>query len=172
MMGRPRLDRKCETPGCDRPHQARGWCAVHYQSPRPCDIEGCDRPHRARGRCGRHYRSPNRCTTEACWRPVHARGRCGRHYRSPSQKQPCTWRGCAATATWARSLCNAHYLRQQRGKRMDGPIRRRWTPDEDRVVFTELARRPPYYRDWHPIARYLDRTRSSVTQRGCLLSRR
>ena len=163
--------RGCIVDGCDRRHQARGWCAIHYQSPKRCDIAGCDRPHAARGLCHTHYRSPNRCTAEGCGRPVWARGLCGVHYVRPAQKQPCTWRNCDRLIGHA-GLCNMHYLRRCRGHRMDGPQKRRWTEAEDAVIVGELFTRPPGKRDWLPIARRLDRTRSACCQRGGLLRRR
>ena len=32
-MARAPLNRKCETPGCDRRHKAKSGCGVHYVRP-------------------------------------------------------------------------------------------------------------------------------------------
>ena len=56
---------------------------------------------------------------------------------------------------------------------MDGPPQKlRWSEGEDRIIVKELYARPPGKRDWLPIARRLDRTRSACQQRGGLLRRR
>ena len=56
---------------------------------------------------------------------------------------------------------------------MDGPPQKRgWTEAEDAVIVAELYARPPGKRDWLPIARQLDRTRTACQIRGGLLRRR
>jgi len=63
---RVRVD--CNFEGCDKPHEARGYCKAHYmqlrrgQKLRPlkavvvdCNFEGCDKPYYARGYCKAHY---------------------------------------------------------------------------------------------------------------------
>lgn len=61
---------ECEITGCDDPHYAKGWCALHYQrwyyygDPEyvfkiyhdECTISTCRRKHHARGWCDPHYR--------------------------------------------------------------------------------------------------------------------
>ena len=63
--------KECSIDGCDDPHSARGWCALHYQqwwaygdpeySPRIirapiCTVPGCEGKHHARNWCEPHYR--------------------------------------------------------------------------------------------------------------------
>lgn len=75
--------RRCNVPGCDRPHYAKDYCQAHYrrlwrrgsvfagievgdqtsgqrQVRRGCSESGCDRPHVARGLCGTHYQQLRR----------------------------------------------------------------------------------------------------------------
>jgi hypothetical protein len=60
--------RTCSIDGCDRPHEARGWCARHHkrwlrngttdlvrQPPAPCSVDGCDRTSRRAGLCTLHF---------------------------------------------------------------------------------------------------------------------
>jgi hypothetical protein len=66
------MARGCSIEGCDKTHEARGWCGMHYRrwethgdplwrygaqvgvDGRKCTIEGCGRPHRGRGWCVLH----------------------------------------------------------------------------------------------------------------------
>lgn len=65
------VGRGCDFEGCDRPHDAKGLCNIHYkqlmrgQELHPpvggkrkpdCKFDGCDRPHMSRGYCSAHYR--------------------------------------------------------------------------------------------------------------------
>ena len=68
----------CTVPGCDRPHEARGYCHGHYQRvrrngtaepdvplgrrrpPAPCEVDGCDADVHARNLCLAHYRRRQR----------------------------------------------------------------------------------------------------------------
>lgn len=72
-IGRPRSNRICSIEGCGKPHEARGWCSMHYMRwkthgdvhyrdgyytrgrDKTCTIDGCDSPHSAKGLCGKHY---------------------------------------------------------------------------------------------------------------------
>lgn len=53
--------RRCDTPDCDKPHVARGYCTYHYstwqaaQQTTPCAIDGCTTPKRTAGLCHVHY---------------------------------------------------------------------------------------------------------------------
>lgn len=65
-------ERTCQVDGCERPHDARGYCEAHYarwkrggnlstpigppsMPDRKCTIPNCDRKHTARGYCSLHY---------------------------------------------------------------------------------------------------------------------
>lgn len=72
--------RLCSYPGCDRPHDAKGYCQMHYlrnlrgqdmdapprrktavgRKRKPCSIDGCDRDAHAKGFCARHYQAVNK----------------------------------------------------------------------------------------------------------------
>lgn len=61
--------RGCDVAGCDRPHDARGLCAMHYKrlmrggtlhrlnqrQQGLCSVDGCDQPKAAKGLCRGHY---------------------------------------------------------------------------------------------------------------------
>lgn len=67
------MSRTCSIEGCDKRHEARGWCESHYQrwkkhgdplgggppkkrSTSPvCSIEDCTRPSKSHGWCNTHY---------------------------------------------------------------------------------------------------------------------
>lgn len=69
-------DRTCSEDGCNRPHEARGYCGKHYQAartrgelpPRPtrraigvCVVHGCNEPDRgAHGLCNKHHKRAQR----------------------------------------------------------------------------------------------------------------
>lgn len=68
-------ERTCSVVDCDKPHEARGWCKLHYErwkrlgdvradippesrrpGPRPvCSVEDCKAPEHSRGFCSLHY---------------------------------------------------------------------------------------------------------------------
>lgn len=58
-------NRKCDVPGCGRPHCAKGLCNTHWlqerdsKAPR-CTIEGCTNPKRAGDLCSAHRRRERR----------------------------------------------------------------------------------------------------------------
>ena len=96
----------CGALGCDRPHEALGWCAYHYQRLRSkptCSIPGCAKPVLARGWCTLHYRRFRRhgsplltfqdpelqCTVEGCRQRRFNETLCRTHYdRSVRTGQP------------------------------------------------------------------------------------
>jgi len=61
--------RTCSVPGCSEPHNARGFCLLHYmrvmrtgdpdaarvERPDKCTIDGCEGAHKGYGLCGKHY---------------------------------------------------------------------------------------------------------------------
>lgn len=62
--------RTCTLDGCDNPHEARGWCELHYarwkrhgdptvvlvNPDATCSIKGCDKKVKSKGLCNLHYR--------------------------------------------------------------------------------------------------------------------
>ena len=97
----------CSIEGCEKPHQAKGWCTHHYNTNRNhgsptyfedlppkdpiCKEESCGDASRIRGYCKRHYlkarwkktieverRSSKKC--EMCSKPYYAKGYCVDHY--------------------------------------------------------------------------------------------
>lgn len=66
--GKP-VDRRCSVEGCNRPHDARGFCASHLKRANagtdlnrpwpseeaPCSVESCERPRKAKALCAAHY---------------------------------------------------------------------------------------------------------------------
>lgn len=102
--------RRCSVEGCEKPHNACGYCAAHYQrwrrwgdplgsAPEPireCAFPGCGRSHDAHGLCSGHLRQQRQgtelrplrplrrnaiCGYEGCGRPHEAKGWCVRHLR-------------------------------------------------------------------------------------------
>lgn len=66
------MRKKCKVEGCERLHNAKGYCLYHHRqykrygkiikiipekrdSPQGCLVDGCDAPHMAKGYCSRHY---------------------------------------------------------------------------------------------------------------------
>lgn len=96
----------CSIDGCTNTHQARGWCAAHYQrwrysgttdgppvSTARCKIDGCTDDHFARGWCRVHFdrwkrsgttdppERPTECAVTGCEGSVKGWGWCEKHYQ-------------------------------------------------------------------------------------------
>ena len=62
------MPRECLIDGCLRPHEAKGYCRLHYQQwrrenpdlPR-CSVDGCEKVARAKELCVTHYTRLLRC---------------------------------------------------------------------------------------------------------------
>lgn len=65
-------DRTCTVKGCDKPHEARGWCPAHYQRWRATGDP--------LGSKIRKYKARPRCTVDECDRPNYGHGYCQLHY--------------------------------------------------------------------------------------------
>ncbi len=103
-MATPRI---CSVDGCDKPHYAKGYCALHWrrchihgdphtvkiQEAGRCTIPGCAERNWARGLCNKHYqrlkkhgdplvcRVPQKhCSIPGCKRPHRLKGWCATHY--------------------------------------------------------------------------------------------
>jgi HNH endonuclease len=121
--------RTCSIPGCEEPHNSRGWCRRHYMgwyrygdptdiriwgrlangTHRSCTWDGCDKPPKAKGLCPMHYQ----------------RQRDGRPMDGPSLKpkdRRCSWPGCEEPHN-ARDFCHLHYGRHIDSRPMDMPRR-------------------------------------------------
>lgn len=83
----------CTVEGCDRPHEARGWCAMHYRrAARAGLFPSSEREAKVCEGCGRSYttsRTNGRVCSESCRWAIDPR------YR---RSEPLPWRPCAACA--------------------------------------------------------------------------
>lgn len=104
--------RICSVEGCDLPHDARGWCRVHYGRWRrhgdplyhpsekaPCRVDDCDAAPFGHGYCQRHYQR---------WKK---HGDPLFEFGYPVQK--CKVEGCGETFTRCagHGMCTLHYQR-------------------------------------------------------------
>lgn len=117
--------RICDVPGCERVHEARGYCRAHYRrwqatgSPGPAEIQKksplpsdglcivivCEHPARTRGYCNGHY-ARFRLTGDA--------GTATLKTQAPRGSNTiCTVEGCARDAR-CRGLCIGHYSRRRK----------------------------------------------------------
>lgn len=62
-MARNKTKRKCSVENCDRPHNARGLCNIHYRAAQKrgdfgtkCAVNGCDGFCVGKGLCEKHYK--------------------------------------------------------------------------------------------------------------------
>jgi len=63
-LNRANNPKKCEVPGCEKPHRAKGKCRKHYEriaeadrnKAKSCSVPGCTGKHLAGGYCSGHYK--------------------------------------------------------------------------------------------------------------------
>ena len=101
------MTRVCSVKGCNKKHDAQGYCPSHYQMwkrhgdplhvpvrvTRLCSIEGCENKHRSNDFCSIHYEKWRRfgdplhvvkyvknCSIDGCEKKKHGHGYCSMHY--------------------------------------------------------------------------------------------
>jgi hypothetical protein len=106
----------CSVEGCERPHRARGYCAMHYVRVMKTGEPGSVNPAPGR-RC--RVNDPV-CSVEDCGKPSRALGLCTSHYAklraygdptgtpTPRVKATCSVSGCVNPHA-AKGYCAAHY---------------------------------------------------------------
>lgn len=115
----PKTERTCEIPGCGRPHNAKGYCKLHYRRhQRGQDLNAPSKPR------GGSATKTHRCGVEDCTDPHWARGFCRIHYRevmSNSETRlplverhtygsgPCAMPHCRYTGVIWEASCPKHY---------------------------------------------------------------
>lgn len=107
------MAKSCSIEGCERPHEARGWCSYHYKrwraygdplaadrrtKNRICSVDGCERKHAARGLCHTH------------WMRWHEHGDPLVVKSKRRVERACAVDGCDKPFL-ARELCDKHYYR-------------------------------------------------------------
>lgn len=130
--------RTCTVEDCARPHDAKGYCKVHYmrvkstgstdlirREPLTCATADCDRPVQGRGLCTKHYaeffKNSNRCTVTECDGKYYSGGYCRKHHNRmarhntldrvrPERHPICTIDGCSSQH-FGRGYCYLHYSR-------------------------------------------------------------
>lgn len=108
-MASPKI---CSIPGCDKKHDSKGMCSIHYQrwkrhgdplyerGRRLCSIDGCHKPHCANGYCAAHN-----------WRfKTHGDPLGGGPSPMRNQGHTCSVDGCDNPAD-TKQLCVSHYHR-------------------------------------------------------------
>lgn len=73
-MAEPQSTRTCSVDGCERTHEARGWCNLHYQRWKKTGDVGAASPLVVRSDA-----AGARCSEEGCLREARARGMCANH---------------------------------------------------------------------------------------------
>lgn len=112
----------CTVDACERPHLAKGLCAMHYQRlnrlgstvlppERNCSVEGCEGKHFGRGYCNTHNARLRRTGTLDV---------------APRVRKTCTFTDCGRPAV-SNSLCGGHAQQANRGAELK-PLRPTWKP--------------------------------------------
>jgi hypothetical protein len=109
----------CSVDECERPHEAKGLCKVHYDrlrvgkpfdkpirsfmaprgSIKVCIVDGCDNKPRAKGYCSKHYTRWWKFGDPSVINPPHPHGR-----------TPCSVEGCDGDVRSA-GFCSKHHYR-------------------------------------------------------------
>lgn len=112
--------RTCTIDGCDRPHLAKGLCAVHYARAyrNVCLVDDCGKKVRAKGRCDTHYRQWRREGWTEAQREMERENQRVRDERRRNKTSGCSFcdaaRILAARILDARGYSLAEAARQQR----------------------------------------------------------
>lgn len=123
-----KVARICDVEWCERKHEAKGYCRMHYQrfrngldmnappqEKRPdqdCIIDSCNQRHIARGYCSMHYqRFMDGSDMDA---PVPVR----------DSSRACKIEGCEGKYKGL-GYCRLHYERFKNGSDMDAPVRQK-----------------------------------------------
>lgn len=120
------MDRKCSVEGCERKHNAKGYCGMHYmRAAKGKDPGGADLVRRKAPDDGL-------CTVDGCERRYHAKGYCTWHLarlvrapdaarRTREHDSTCAFDGCDRPYA-AKGFCRAHWAQQRRGAELS-PIK-------------------------------------------------
>lgn len=117
------MARACSVEGCEKRHNAKGYCAMHgmrlarygdldnagplyHSATGLCEVEGCDRKHIAKGMCQMHYiRVKKYGATETVEQLTCAR--CSKDFPRPYKSNPKAVRFCSHECRYAQQLADA-----------------------------------------------------------------
>lgn len=125
---RRRKRRYCSVEGCERRHEARGFCSMHYQRVQRHGVPGLAAPQRLARKPAApqgQTRNVGSCSVEGCENPIRTRKMCNLHYerwrrhgdalycKLHDNRGPCSVVGCTNKAL-ALTLCCRHYYQRRR----------------------------------------------------------